>query len=115
MSESKEALLRVRHNCLPVIVELLSPLLAPMLTGNRMASQTERGAIPMASTSDKSYTYDQLEGEGAIRVLILQPATSPTEELRATLVHHQLKDLPSYKAISYIWGCTRVERAFAPR
>jgi hypothetical protein len=58
----------------------------------------------MASTSDSPYIYDQLDGEGAICVLILQPATSPTEELRATLAHHQLKDLPSYKAISYTWG-----------
>ena len=58
----------------------------------------------MASTSDKPYTYDQLEGEDAIRVLILQPATSPTEEIRTTLAHYQLKDLPSYKAISNTWG-----------
>ncbi len=58
------------------------------------------------------YTYRPLEAAESIRVLALEPASSPDDSLRCRLIHldrRQLQKSPNtaenhYEAVSYVWG-----------
>jgi len=56
-----------------------------------------------------TYNYHRLHHDGAVRLLKLHPAATATDQIECDLEEHGLNDLPSYEAISYVWG-TATER-----
>ncbi|KAN0105882.1 HET domain containing protein [Hyaloscypha variabilis] len=51
------------------------------------------------------YKYHPIDPKGEIRILILQPPSSPDEaELHCEITTAKFSDNPSYEAISYCWG-----------
>jgi hypothetical protein len=57
----------------------------------------------MHSLESRKYRYQALPDSQAIRLLRLHPG-QPDDPLRGDLVFANLKDTPTYKAISYAWG-----------
>ena len=64
-------------------------------------------------TTKKIYQYENLvsrEQGNAIRLLEIEVASSPSDELGVRLHHFDLENAPSYEALSYAWGANERPR-----
>ncbi|KAI4909539.1 hypothetical protein J4E90_008236 [Alternaria incomplexa] len=61
------------------------------------------GVPPTVASSENVYVHSQLEERHQFRLLELHPG-SPGDTIKATLVTKDLRDAPSYEAMSYVWG-----------
>ncbi|KAI9155682.1 HET-domain-containing protein [Paramyrothecium foliicola] len=70
-----------------------------------MATQCQETELSFVQSAE--FTYEPLPiGPRMIRLLCLEPATSPDDDLRATFILADLDDAqrPDYEALSYVWG-----------
>lgn len=65
----------------------------------------KRNQTPKPEETFPPTNYERLPSQESIRLLHLHPA-SENDAIEASLSVHELKDLPSYEALSYYWGTT---------
>lgn len=65
------------------------------------------GTTATSSDLQSQYQYQSLPDDQTIRILTLQPAKHADAPLIGTLTVENLRDEPSYEAISYAWGSER--------